>query len=255
MSIDAEILSRFAYIYARRIGHDAGHWPFQNLFLSNYISAEKLADASLLYADLKEGESAVLLITGADSETGLLLTDLHIHYSLPYSAAESSLVKGCTPIANINQLEFLKENADIDVNLNSMHLGIFANMQDDEITAVKTFFRKLFAKEVGLLSDWGQPVSEPAADAEVLSHDDPKVIEKLVAFDRHHQVYCLQCGYDGLMGVEKKCLPWYLTWWVIAPMLISTVSLVPGIMLWQKRPMALRFHVICPNCSSALETR
>ena len=31
---------------------------------------------------------------------------------------------------------------------------------------------------------------------------DPKILNKLRGYDEHSSILCLECGYEGLMGVE-----------------------------------------------------
>ncbi|MCK0915074.1 hypothetical protein [Acinetobacter pittii] len=35
----------------------------------------------------------------------------------------------------------------------------------------------------------------------------------LKQYESHHQCTCLECGYQGLMGVKQIITPWWATWW------------------------------------------
>ncbi len=77
-------------------------------------------------------------------------------------------------------------------------------------------------------------------------------MEKLREYDEHSTVLCLECGYNGLMGVEGKHVPWYLTWWVLIPILLTGVGTIPAIALGLWRGFSVKETVRCPNCDSQL---
>lgn len=254
MKIDAETIARFAERYAVNLCSEGVAWPYTHLFFAAHIPDEPRLMAP--YAGFGQTETALVLIDNSIlglAKSGLLVSDTHIHYSLPFSATQDRRVKGAFPLADLDTLDFIHSDTGIDVHLNGKHVGWIAGMDEGELQAINTFFRKIFRKELGSLRAEAPPVGTDA-DAKIPHQDDPEVIDKLRAYERHQQVFCLQCGYDGLMGVEKRWLPWYLTWWVIFPMLISSVGLVPGIVLWLNRSSSLKFNVKCPNCEAELQT-
>lgn len=257
MRTDAETFARYAQRYAANLGPDGAPWPFPSIFFAGHIPAGKLAAATAAFAESGADETVQLLVDDSDAgsgRSGLVVTERSLCYSLCYTEARGRRVKGCLPLDDINMLEFMQGESGIDINLNGRQLGIMTRLNPAEVTALRTFFRRLFTSELGRPLAPASYADGPTAGAAAYRQDDPELVEKLRAFEKHHQAFCLQCGYDGLMGIEKRCLPWYLTWWVIIPMLVSSVGIVPGIALWLNRSGALRFHVKCPNCEASLKT-
>ena len=56
------------------------------------------------------------------------------------------------------------------------------------------------------------------------------------------------------MGVEGKRVPWYLTWWVLIPICLTGIGIVPAFLLGFLRYSLTKERVRCPNCGSQLET-
>ncbi len=81
---------------------------------------------------------------------------------------------------------------------------------------------------------------------------DPEILAKLREYDERSSVLCLECGYNGLMGIEGKHVPWYLTWWVLIPILLTGVGFVPALALGIWRGVSVKKTVRCPNCDSQL---
>ena len=77
--------------------------------------------------------------------------------------------------------------------------------------------------------------------------------KSLKAFDEHENVTCLECGYNGLMGIKANVIPWYVSWWAIAFIVFAFaifggVGFVLGLCLGFLR-FTLKSHVVvCPNC-------
>lgn len=254
MKIDAETVAAYAQRYAANLCPADRKWPHSSLFIAPHLPVERLVTIS--FGTLQASETPLILVdndaTGR-SKSGLLVTDSHIHYSLPYIATDERRVKGAFPLADLDMLDFISSAGGVDVQFNSRQAGWLASLAGDELAVLKDFFKKMFRKELARLRD-GSQASEPAAGSTVPNQEAPEIIEQLRHFERHEQAFCLNCGYDGLMGVEKRWLPWYMTWWVIFPLLISSVGIVPAIALWWNRASSLRFHVRCPNCNAGLET-
>lgn len=57
-----------------------------------------------------------------------------------------------------------------------------------------------------------------------------EIRSELKKHKRLTQMLCLECGYNGLVGVLKSKPPWYLTNWVLIPLmfLISVIFTVTG---------------------------
>ena len=254
MKIDAETISRFAQRYADNLCPEGAEWPYSHLFFVSHIPDE--SRNSISHAGLDDAEKALIFIDNASAglaKSCLLVTGTEILYSLPYRATDERRVKGSFPLSDLDTMDFIDAGSAVDVNLNGKHVGMIASMDEEELDIMKDFFKKMFRKELGRVMDEAE-ADKTASGPPALSPDDPQIIDQLRAYERHQQAFCLQCGYDGLMGVEKRWLPWYMTWWVIFPMLISSVGLVPGIALWLNRSSALKFNVKCPNCNTQLQT-
>lgn len=56
----------------------------------------------------------------------------------------------------------------------------------------------------------------------VISLIDPKIAENLKQYTKHKECTCLECGYEGLMGVVKPVLPVYIR----IPLKISLVIII-----------------------------
>ena len=68
----------------------------------------------------------------------------------------------------------------------------------------------------------------PLLSATVSKYERSKILKKLRGYDEHSSILCLECGYEGLMRVEGKCVPWYLTWWVLIPIFLTGIDIVPA---------------------------
>lgn len=254
MKIDANIVNGYAQRYAANLCPEGQAWPYAQLLIASHLSDDKLADFS--FSTLDSAETPLILVDNTASgpaKSGVLVTDTQIHYSLPYGVNEERRVKSAFPIDDLDMLDFIPAGDGVDVHINSRHIGWLASLTEEELDVLNEFFRKMFRKEISSVRDESQ-IQEPASGSAIPSQDDPEMIDKLRAFERHQQAFCLHCGYDGLMGVEKRWLPWYMTWWVILPLLISSVGIVPAIALWWNRASSLKFHLRCPHCNAGLET-
>ena len=84
---------------------------------------------------------------------------------------------------------------------------------------------------------------------------NPEILKKLRNYKKTENCFCLECGYDGLMGIEKQIIPWYLTWWVIIPIILTGIGIIPAIFLGIWRAYSEKKQVVCPNCDSTLITQ
>lgn len=254
MKIDAETVAGYAERYAANLYSDGKSWPYSNLYFAPYHSPEQLT--AIPFSTLESTERPLLLVdnsSGGLSKSGMLVTDTHIHYSLPYLATDERRVKSAFPLADLDMLDFIPSASGVDVQFNGRQAGWIVSLTEEELALLKNFFKKMFRKELGRVRDASQAKALDAG-AVAPDQDAPEIIDSLRQFERHEQAFCLHCGYDGLMGVEKRWLPWYMTWWVIIPLLISSAGIVPAIALWWNRASSVRFHVRCPNCNAGLET-
>lgn len=55
--------------------------------------------------------------------------------------------------------------------------------------------------------------------------DDASIRASLKQYTAHRRLLCLECGYEGLMGIKSSTLPWYGTWWFILSLLAVTLVL------------------------------
>lgn len=93
------------------------------------------------------------------------------------------------------------------------------------------------------------------AAAQNASTNSPIPIEirqELKNYDEFIFLLCLECGYEGQMGVIKKEIPWYLTWWVLLPILLTGIGTIPAILLGVWRGFSTRHRVVCPSCKNTL---
>lgn len=67
-------------------------------------------------------------------------------------------------------------------------------------------------------------------------------------------VTCGECGYVGRMGVVKRHVPWYLTWWVLIPLCCTGIGFIPATVLGAIRGLSEKYEVDCPHCSVRLVT-
>lgn len=71
-------------------------------------------------------------------------------------------------------------------------------------------------------------------------------------YSKHISRMCLDCGYEGLMGVTDTRVPWYLTFWIIVPVICTGIGIIPAICLFVWRDFATVQEVRCPACSAYL---
>ena len=74
----------------------------------------------------------------------------------------------------------------------------------------------------------------------------------LKGYDTLIMLGCLECGYNGKMGVVGKQIPWYLTWWVLVPLICTGIGLIPAIFLGIWRYSETRHFAVCPACRRKL---
>ena len=92
----------------------------------------------------------------------------------------------------------------------------------------------------------------------ILDQDDPKILERLRVYEKHEKCMCLECGYDGLMGIMGEETPWYYAGWIWLPIIIimGVTTLIGGIGLlifWiLSRGQTRKQYLFCPNCESKL---
>lgn len=79
-----------------------------------------------------------------------------------------------------------------------------------------------------------------------------EIREELKKYQELIQLLCLECGYEGQMGVLKKVTPWYLTWWVLVPVFLTGIGTIPAILMGIWSSMATRHRVVCPSCKVEL---
>lgn len=82
---------------------------------------------------------------------------------------------------------------------------------------------------------------------------DPKILKKLREYDKLDSTLCLICGYNGLMGVEETLVPWYVTWWVLIPIFLTGIGIIPALLLGFFRASVTENIVRCPNCDNHLK--
>ena len=78
---------------------------------------------------------------------------------------------------------------------------------------------------------------------------------ELRKYDNLTEFSCLECGYSGLMGVVGKHVPWYLTWWVLVPLFMTGIGIIPAIGLGVWRSSSTKLEVVCPSCKNNLIQR
>lgn len=96
---------------------------------------------------------------------------------------------------------------------------------------------------------------ETKKEKKIPKQTNPEILKKLRNYKKTEDCFCLECGYDGLMGVQKTIVPWYLSWWVLIPVLLTGIGIIPGIILGIWRFIAEKQQLVCPNCNSTLKTQ
>ncbi len=81
-----------------------------------------------------------------------------------------------------------------------------------------------------------------------------RIRDKLRNYQRVEEITCRECGYVGLMGIVKHHVPWYYSWWILIPLLLTGVGTVVAILLGIGRAMSTRTEADCPNCDTRVIT-
>lgn len=86
------------------------------------------------------------------------------------------------------------------------------------------------------------------------------VRQSLRRYNKHTNATCLECGYSGLMGVKKSNRPWYLSWWVVIPLVLVITQFVGlfggffiGLFIALAMSHFLKHEMECPSCGAELE--
>ncbi|HCA5292490.1 TPA: hypothetical protein MW255_001058 [Acinetobacter baumannii] len=83
----------------------------------------------------------------------------------------------------------------------------------------------------------------------------------LKLYESHHTCTCLECGYQGLMGVKQIIFPWWATWWALFVGLILVlffsgfnyfICFLFGIFWGVFRKNSTSAILFCPNCRKDL---
>jgi hypothetical protein len=75
---------------------------------------------------------------------------------------------------------------------------------------------------------------------------------ELRKFSRRRPLTCLECGYVGLMGVQRSTCPWYFSWWVVIPLLLTGIGIIPAILILAGKASSTKDFVVCPRCKKLL---
>lgn len=95
----------------------------------------------------------------------------------------------------------------------------------------------------------------------------PEILENLRPYKQHINRLCLECGYNGMMGVVKVKRPWYTSFWFF--ILLTVFIFVPiGLImfgidpLWTGIALGVIFGLatrnnkqiitLCPNCKKEI---
>ncbi|MGL5798730.1 MAG: hypothetical protein ACRCYN_01440 [Plesiomonas sp.] len=91
------------------------------------------------------------------------------------------------------------------------------------------------------------------------------ILENLRPFNKHINSTCMECGYSGLMGLQKDTVPWYISWPVfviaclaIVPFFTSSPFIVGagiGVVFALIRHSLTKKILLCPNCKETLITK
>jgi hypothetical protein len=54
------------------------------------------------------------------------------------------------------------------------------------------------------------------------------------------------------MGVQKKRVPWWATYWVLIPFALTGVGLLWVVLAMFVRESSTKYQVVCPNCDAML---
>ncbi len=75
---------------------------------------------------------------------------------------------------------------------------------------------------------------------------------ELRRYDKHISLICLECGYNGLMGVVKTTVPWYFSYWVLVPLFLTGIGLLPALILGILAGLSQKCTTVCPACKRTL---
>jgi hypothetical protein len=65
---------------------------------------------------------------------------------------------------------------------------------------------------------------------------------------QHTQLLCLECGFDGLMGVEATKEPWFTRWWFLLPVAFTGIGLIWVMAIAVFGALETKEFARCPNC-------
>jgi len=86
--------------------------------------------------------------------------------------------------------------------------------------------------------------------------DFPKHSEKirniLREYENQKKALCLDCGYEGLMGVEYKKTPWYVSWPILILFILTGVGFFVAFGLGFLRSKRIKYFLRCPNCNHVI---
>lgn len=94
--------------------------------------------------------------------------------------------------------------------------------------------------------------SNTCLNSETKTFNDEQIRHELKKYDEFVELKCLECGYVGDMGVIQKVVPWYFTWWVLIPVLLTGIGTIPAIGLGICRYISTKHRVVCPSCKEVL---
>lgn len=82
-----------------------------------------------------------------------------------------------------------------------------------------------------------------------------QIRQVLKEYDKFTDLTCLECGYKGHMGIKKEKSPWYLSWWILVPVLLTGIGTVPAVLLGLFKAFKTQYIVECPSCRNILITK
>lgn len=75
-----------------------------------------------------------------------------------------------------------------------------------------------------------------------------KIRKELKKYDNHKAATCFECGYEGLMGVVKEKVDFFVTWPVIIIALLLTVVGGAILFIFRLSGWGVKYILKCPNC-------